>query len=224
MREEAVGVFFSAKQPSTRYDTILPQRRVSTCAANLCMEKLFALCQHGGRDENASLSPFTRSRLQEKENPSLFVRLPPPPSIDEIRCSTKFDRLSKGRGNNRNFSTMEPRISRLKRSFTHSFIRLSWCISNVVARNSNKWRTLGCFYHLLPPPPPSLQVKTYTATRDRSETRLRRSNGASNFLHPSCSFQPVVLPFLGRGGGRRARVSTVANLDVATTSRRLALI
>lgn len=97
------------------------------------------------------LSPVLGCR-KRRIHPSSFAFPPPPPSIDEIRCSTKFDRLSKGRGNNRNFSTMEPRISRLKRSFTHSFIRLSWCISNVVARNSNKWRTLGCFYHLLPPP------------------------------------------------------------------------
>lgn len=171
-----------------------------------------ALSTRGPRRERVPFAFHPFGCRKRRIHPSSFAS---PPSIDEIRCSTKFDRLSKGRGNNRNFSTMEPRISRLKRSFTHSFIRLSWCISNVVARNSNKWRTLGCFYHLLPPPlPPSLQVKTYTVTRDRSETRLRRSNGASNFLHPSCSFQPVVLPFLGRGGGgggrvfRRSRTST----------------
>lgn len=136
MREEA-GVFFSAKQPSTRPIRSF-QRRVSTCAANLCMEKLFALCQHGGRDEN--VPPFTRSVTGRGE--SIPLRSSPPPTNRRTRCSTKFDRLSKGRGNNRNFSTMEPRISRLKRSF----IRLSVCIE----RRSRKFQQMANSWVFLP--------------------------------------------------------------------------
>lgn len=160
--------------------------------------------------------PFRLSpvRLQEKENPSLFVRLPPEyrrnSLLDEIRPFVERAREQSQLFDNgaANFPI---------KTFIHPFIHSVELV--YIERRSTKFQQMANSWLFLPPPPPpplppSLQVKTYTVTRDRSETRLRRSNGASNFLHPSCSFQPVVLPFLGRGGGgggrvfRRSRTST----------------
>lgn len=145
-------MYFSRRNNPPR-DTIRSfQRRVSTCAANLCMEKLFALCQHGGRDENASLSPFTRSRLQEKENPSLFVRLPPPPPeyrrnslLDEIRPFVERAREQSQLFDNgaANFPI---------KTFIHPFIHSVELV--YIERRSTKFQQMANSWLFLPPPPP----------------------------------------------------------------------
>lgn len=118
------------------------------------------------------------------------------------------------------FRQWEPRIPRLKRSLVSSS-SYNVAFSTTFRRTANN--SLGCFQ----PSPSSTGLKRTPWLLIGETPAHRRSNGASNFLHPfparATPFNPFALVVVGEGRRGRARVSTVASLDDAT-SRRLALI
>lgn len=138
-------------------------------AANLCMEKLFALCHsRGGRPRNVAFNdekrvgnapaPVIEAVLPKQSRISVRISRIPRSSSEKavlVPFRTKFDHSSNNRENNlplsphcRNFSTMGAANSAIK-TFVH--IELYHDVPTTL---------LGVFS------PPS-QVKTYTVTSDR---------------------------------------------------------